>query len=370
MIARSVRLSGAILSLLAGCGIVLQAQTAAEPTAYTVKSDSSLTGPTSITVTYRLGSKVVVDSTTPTPAAGVTMRLHTYFDLDSKMSYTWDPANDAVACSAGKLTGDWGDPFGGTQDLMQQGAKQVGAETVNGIPATVYELQMGASGTMRAWLEPKTGMLVKAVLTPPSGPPTTMVDVTSVDLTAPPASVFALPARCTAAPAAASTGEYRMPDVDQRIAEYTGDTATNYEDAIYAPGAKSGSCTVVMRVVKAGTMEPITSGFQIALDMNIANEPAPQYQIGESQDGHVSFSGGGLHEVTAQMQNGVLRIENPPEKFHVETSFGSAGQGSSDLYRQCFGPQTVLLYVLKNPANLVDGTEWLWVRSGKYAAAQ
>jgi len=37
------------------------------------------------------------------------------------------------------------------------------------------------------------------------------------------------------------------------------------------------------------------------------------------------------------------------------------------IYRHCFAPQTVLLYVVKNPAKLSDGGDWLYVKSGKYA---
>jgi hypothetical protein len=366
---RGVFCGGAVLALVALCGADLRAQNPAEPAAYTVHSTNSMMGPTTTTVTYRQGSKAVVDSTTPAQVAGGAIRLHTYYDLDKGTSYTWDPGNDAAACSAGTFSDDWGDPYTGVDDLKKQGATEVGAETIHGFSTRILQESMGQAGTLKAWVDTKTSMIVKAAMTPPNGPPQTIVEVQSVDLAPPPAAVFVLPARCTSAPAPVAAALGRMPDVDQRIAEYSGGKPTDYEDAIYPSGVKGGSCTVVLRVVKAGSMEPVASGFQIALDMNIANEPAPHYQIGASGDGQTTFSGGGLHEVTAQIHNGVLRIQDPPEKFHVETSFGDAGESSSDLYRQCFGPETVLLFVIKNPANLVDGTEWLWVRSGPYAAA-
>lgn len=358
---------GAVLALPAMRGAGLRAQSPAEPTAYTVRSTNTMAGPTTTTVTYRMGSKAVVDSSTPAPVAGGAMRIHTYFDLEKKVSYTWDPANDAVLCEKGSVTGDWGDPFTSPGDVLGEGAKPVGAETIHGFSTRILEAQLGSNGTARAWVDTKTNMVVKAQLTPPGGAPLTLLEVTSVDLTPPPASALALPARCTAPPA--PEAEHRMPDVDQTIAAYTGGKPTDYEDAIYPAGVNSGSCTVVLRVVKAVSMEPIASGFQIALDLNIATEPAPHYQESFSQDGHATFSGGGLQEVSGEMYNGVLRIKDPPEKFHVETSFGSAGQASADLYRQCFGPETVLLFVIKNPASLVDGTEWLWAKSGPYATA-
>jgi hypothetical protein len=148
----------------------------------------------------------------------------------------------------------------------------------------------------------------------------------------------------------------------------TGGNPQDFAKAIYGPGSKD-SCAVLFRVVKAGSMEPILSGFQVALDLNLATEPRPSYTIGLSREGRATFSGGGLHEVTSQMRNGVLRIDNPPDHFDLETASGNGGSGSALIYKQCFAPQTVLLYVVKDPDKLSDGGEFLWVKSGKYAAA-
>src|SRR5215469_12296014 len=315
--------SGVLMVLLAICAAEVPAQSPVEPAAYTVKSTNNMTGQVSTSETYRLGSKAVVDSITPAQGSSGAMRVHTWYDLDKRISYTWDPKNDSVSCAKGTFSGDWGDPFSGASGLVQQGAKTVGAETVNGFPSTILEVQMGDSGTLRAWVDKKTNMVAKAVLIPPA-----------------------------AAPPAAS----RLSDADQKIAEFTGGDPQQYEDGIYPAGSGSrDSCTVVFRVVKAATMEPITSGFQVALDMDISTEPEPHYRFGVGQKGHTTFSGGGLREVTAQMRNGVLRMENPPAKFHVETALGNGGQGSADIYRRCFGPETVLLYVIRNPANIMDG---------------
>ena len=69
-----------------------------------------------------------------------------------------------------------------------------------------------------------------------------------------------------------------------------------------------------------------------------------RYVIGSSAGGRPTFSGGGLHEVTAQLHNG------------------------SPIYRRCSGPDAVLLLVVKAPVQLSDGAEWLWAKSGKFAA--
>jgi hypothetical protein len=62
-----------------------------------------------------------------------------------------------------------------------------------------------------------------------------------------------------------------------------------------------------------------------------------------------------------------LRIDNAPEKFDVETAYSTGEFNGVLIYRQCFGPQTVLLHVVNDPAKLSDGGYWLWVKSGKYA---
>lgn len=79
-----------------------------------------------------------------------------------------------------------------------------------------------------------------------------------------------------------------------------------------------------------------------------------------------SFKGGGLHEIPPQA-NGYYRIDNVPAYFQLWTARGSSGDTSGLVYRQCAGPQTVLLYVVKNPARFSGGGDWLWVKSGKYA---
>ena len=38
------------------------------------------------------------------------------------------------------------------------------------------------------------------------------------------------------------------------------------------------------------------------------------------------------------------------------------------VYRQCFGPVTNLYFVAKDPTNPDDGWDWLYAKSGKYAA--
>jgi hypothetical protein len=50
-------------------------------------------------------------------------------------------------------------------------------------------------------------------------------------------------------------------------------------------------------------------------------------------------------------------------------AFGFAGTSGGTVYRHCFGPQTVLMYVVKNPEKLAEGGDFFWVKSGKFAVA-
>jgi hypothetical protein len=363
MLVRGAAVCGINLVLLATCWSSLRAQTAAAPTAYTVTANNGMFGTETVTKTYRLGSKALVDNRTPSDETGPkAIHIRTLYDLEKMVSLTWDPVNSSAPCGKGAFSGDWGDPFTEATELASQGATQVGAETIHGFAANILEVFAGPSGKMRVWVGTANNVILKAQMMPTSGAPQTVVEVTDVSLTPPPASVFAIPANCAAEGAAPLP-----PTDDEKIEALTGGNPQDFARAIYGPGSKD-SCTVLFRVVKAGSMEPITRGFQIAVDMNLANEPRPSYTIGLSPGGRATFSGGGLHEVTPQIRNGVLRIDNAPDHFDVETSFGSGGSGSALIYKQCYAPQTVLLYVINNPDKLSDGGEFLWVKSGKYAA--
>jgi hypothetical protein len=92
----------------------------------------------------------------------------------------------------------WGDPFASsremTADLAKQSIKETGQETVAGIPAKVMTAPAG-----KAWVDPKTGLLLKAVL---GGQ--TIIEVTQYTPGKAAASNFELPASCSSAPAPAT----------------------------------------------------------------------------------------------------------------------------------------------------------------------
>jgi hypothetical protein len=321
---------------------VLLAQTA--PTAYTVVQVNGMFGqPTEQTI-YRDGSKALVQQ----------KNTRTLYNLQSGITQSWDVTQGS--CSNGRFSGDWGDPFAMSAEVAKQNAKETGVETISGIPTKVLEAS-APGAKLKIWQDPKTGLVIRAQMTPPNGAAQTVIDVTQFKIGAPAASVFALPASCASAAPPPLTEA-------QRIGAATGGNPADFVSAIMPPPS-SNSCTVQVRVMRAGSMQPIVNGFQIAVDTTYNVDHPPHYRTGVGTDGKATFSGGGLRELTGELRNGALRLDNPPPYFHMEAFFGKGGSSDALIYRQCFGPQTTLVLVVKNPNQLSDGADWLWRKSGK-----
>jgi hypothetical protein len=244
-------------------------------------------------------------------------------------------------------------------EIQKQNPRETGTETVNGISAKVLEAAI-SGGRMKAWMDPKTGLPMRAQMIPDGGAVQTILEVKQFKPGAPPASVFALPPACASAAPPPPTEE-------QRIASLTGGNASDFANALMPPPSPN-SCTVEIRMMQGAPMKPIPNGFQIAIDTTYNVDRPASYRTGIGTDGRATFSGGGIRELTGDLRNGILRVDNPPPYFHLETSFGKAGSSDALIYRHCFGPRTTLLLVVKNPGQLSDGAEWLWVKAGKYAA--
>ena len=195
---------GITLILLAGHA-ALRAQTASAPTTYTVTSTDMMSGPNSTTKTYRLGSKVVVDIRRSASVVGGASYDRTFFDLKTVEQLTWDPVYSEHPCVKETFSGHWNDPFESPDGLIKQGAKVAGAETIHGFTTKIMQTAPGPNGVTKAWVDTKTNMLVKVQVIPPSGAPVTIVEVTDVSLTAPPASIFVTPTNCAPLPAHAPT---------------------------------------------------------------------------------------------------------------------------------------------------------------------
>jgi hypothetical protein len=353
-----------LVLVLAGLAASVYAQPAGPPAAYTVVQTSAMSGPGVSQTIYRSGPKAVIDLIAPAGGPYPNgLHLRTLYDLQSHKTFSWDLEATPAQCSGGTFSGDWGDPFATasevTADLARQQAHQTGTDIVAGMTTNRMEAALpGGAGRATAWIEPRSGLVMKMEMTPANGARQTMLEIARLTISAPPAAVFALPASCAAVAAA--------PTEADRIAAETGGNAADFANAIMPPASKN-SCAVSFRIVRAGSMETISSGVQVAVDLTVDVDHPAKYVMGRGANGRATFSGGGLHETTAQMKNGVLRLDNVPAQFNLELAFGAAGDASALVYRQCAGPQTVLLFVVKNPAKISDGGDWLWVKSGKYA---
>jgi hypothetical protein len=311
--------------------------------------------------TYRNGDKVVMVAVRP---AQTSMSL---YDLKTGVSYSWDPKASPIECSAGRFSGDFGDPFAMTAEvtggIAKGDLKPAGTDTVAGISTAVYE-QNSAQEDIKVWFDKKDNLVMRVMATAPGTPPNAMVDIQKVSFAAPDARLFTLPSACA--------GVHPAPTPAELIADETGDSADNYVNAIYGPGSPN-SCSILVRVVTAKTMTPITNRLQFAIDTTYdQNNPnPPHYEFGMATDGSQSYAGGGVHEITNQAHNGMVKIDNPPAYFNlsVNTMKPHYGAGMGLIYRQCFAPTTVLLYVVKDPNDPQAGADWLYAKGGKFAAA-
>jgi hypothetical protein len=256
------------------------------------------------------------------------------FDLQAHTAITWDASQSAAECGHSTFKGDWGDPFVGASGFMDDINKQhptpAGTETVNGVSATVSEFVMdGTAGKSKVWIDPKYGMIMRILMAQPRGAPKVVLETTQMTFAAPPAAMF-VPACKDAAPG---------PTDDEKIAAITGGAGSDYAFANKgeSPGA-SGGCMILFHVVRAGSMNPVTSGFQVWVDGK---------------------------QITV-LPNGLARLVNMPKQFTLDVRVPSGG-ATAPIFRECNKPQTTLLLVAKNWDKLGEGADWLWVKSGKLA---
>lgn len=314
-----------MLSCLATAAIAC-AQYAPPPLSYTVVQQNSLFGPAGTTTVYRDGSKAAMDIVHP----GTHSR--SVFNLQARTSIGWDASQAGAECGTGTFTGDWGDPFVGAAGILDEINKQhptpAGTETVNGVPTKVSEFVMeGTTGKSKVWVDPKYGMIMRILMAQPGGAPKVAFETTQMTFTAPPATMF-VPACKAAAP---------VPTDDDKIAAITGGPGSDYAFANKGEPT-GGGCMILFHVVRAGSMTPVTSGFQVFVD----GKQVPT------------------------LPNGVTRLVNMPKQFNLEVRIPSGG-GTAPIFRQCNKPQTTLFLVAKNWDGLGVDWDWLWVKSGKFA---
>jgi hypothetical protein len=298
--------------VLTASALALHAQYAKPPETYSLTEMNSMFMPGAVLEITRDGTRAVVDQTYSTN------HIRTYYDLHAGKSYTLDLTNPAANCSAGTFTGDWGDPFvmsaGLTGQIAKARSKSTATETVNGFASQVFE-----AGPSKAWVDPKYGLVLKFVI---AARP--VLEVRKLSLAKPSDGSLLEPASCTAAAPSEA-----VPPENPDFLKAT------------APPASVKSCTAYLRVVRGDSMEPVAGGFRVTVDKTIR-----------------------------PLQNGMLRVDKVPESFDISLDFGQAGGAAALIYRQCPAPQSVLLFVVRNPANIGEGGDWFWVKSGKFSKVE
>jgi len=353
-----------ILAFVGIIAVLSLAHAQTPPTAYTITQ--ALQGGEDGTMTiYRNGSQVVFEYRHAAKPDG-TPASHSlsFYDLTAGVSHTWDPSINPPSCSVGKFSGDWGDPFASTAELTAAIAKgdlkPAGPETIGGIPTKVYAgVTQGTN--LKVWLDEKDGLVIRLAFGAPGAAMQNMVDIRSVTFAPPPASLFTMPAYCASVKPPPTPAEL--------IADETGDSGDNFVNGLYGPGS-TNSCSIVIRVVAAKTMAPVTRPWQFAIDTTFNQDHPSPYTFGVGNDGTSTFSGGSIHEISNQIHNDMLRIDNPPATFYKAMNVKQPGRGTEAgmIYRQCFAPVTMLYYVMKDPADIGKGADWLYAKAGKYAA--
>jgi hypothetical protein len=336
------------------------AQPAAAPTRYSITETVSLIVPNQSVKVDRDGDWAVLEQSVPPQTPGdPVMHTRSYYDLAKGLAYTVDLADPAMPCGGSRFSGDWGDPFAMSADFTAQAEKahptDAGAETIGGIPTKV--ITASTQGVdVKLWIEPKTGLIIRMDMKSPAGGPPTKLLVTAYSPTPPPPAAFALPAQCASLVIAPPP-----PTEAERIAKETGGDAGRYVNAASATPSKT-SCTVLISFVRAGTLEVVKGGYQLAVDTHADPDHPAHYATNVGSNGGSTFSGGGIVDMTGRIRDGVLAVENPSALFDVEATIDPNTAASALIHRACFGPRTRLYFVLDNPKTGAKGGDWLWVR--------
>ncbi len=220
---------------------VLQTQ---RPDAYSLTEDLQLGlfGPT-VVMLNRDGPKEAVDQIVPA-GSGRNRELHTrmLYDFEVHKVYTRNLSDASVPCSVMEYTSLGApaifDPIGSAADSMKEFTskdgemKEVGKETINGIPTTVMETTSDR-GKGKVWLAQNGGFAVKVVSIAPDGKEQTVSEVKQLSLAHPPASAFTPPVGCKIIRGEASASGL---EVVASPAGAPGSTYTNTVTATALPG--------------------------------------------------------------------------------------------------------------------------------------
>ena len=204
---RVLLVMGAVLAL--GSVGAARAQTAA-PQTYSYSEDPALSiiAPTLVTL-RRDGPKEAVDQVIPpSPGRDKEFRSHILYDFAAHKIYTQVQSDEGMPCSVMDYTSPGAPPefdvISGAADLMKELTQDgkvtltpVGAETLNGIPAKIFEA-VSLQGKGRIWLSDQGNYPLKVVFIGADGKQETVIEVKDLSFARPPAAAFIPPAHCQA----------------------------------------------------------------------------------------------------------------------------------------------------------------------------
>lgn len=310
----------AVLTMISGWGLTrLQAQ-GPTPQTYSLTEDPgfALFGPMVVKIS-RDGSKEAIDQIMPVgPGRDKEFHSHLLYDFQAHRIYTQVLSDPAVPCGVQVYNDPAGpkelDVISGSADLMKEmsgpndKSRQVGTETLNGIPAKVVEIT-SPEGNAKVWFSQAGNYPIKIVSIAKDGKETTMLEVKQLSFARPPASAFTLPASCASAqlpPPPAKPG----PNVTALTLEKIG----NYIGPCPAHIKMVGTITVdgpgpVFYQFGAGNMEPgETLTFSAAGTKTVTHMMAFQPTYGNQMGGSaileaIGVDSAGNHGIPTQGSN-------------------------------------------------------------------
>lgn len=191
----------------------VMAQYAKPPDAYSISYTESFMMPNQQVKIYRDGNQVVTEEFTPR-SGQMQKPTHTrdYINLETHKQWTLDLQDPSVPCGVSTLggsPGDWsGNPFewlSGFFDIdpSKMHLPEVGTDTIAGMKATIFQMAGPGGQKAKIWVDDQYGVPLKMEMPGKNGATETILEVKSLAIGKPAASIFARPAGC-AAPARAS----------------------------------------------------------------------------------------------------------------------------------------------------------------------
>lgn len=306
--------------IVPGWGPTLLRAQAPTPQTYSYIEDPAIPimGP-AVAKIFRDGSKEVVDQIMPViPGRDKEYHGHLLYDFKAHTLYTQVVSDPGMPCGLQPYNDDAVpsafDIISGAAEVMKDlsspdnHAKQVGTETLDGIPTKVLEYT-SPQANGKVWLTQKGDYPVKVVLIGKDGKAQTLIEVKQLSFAKPPASTFAIPESCASAklpPPPAKPGPKVTALTLQKIGNYTGPCPAHLK--MVGTITVDGPGTVFYQF-GAGNMEPgETITFSAAGTKTVTHQIILQPKYGNQMGGSAILEGigedaAGNHGIPTQGSN-------------------------------------------------------------------